>query len=536
MKNLRLTGIMAASLLAASTGLSWGADFINEGIAYSLYEGEDEIAYVTFPDDDQADMVDYTGIINIPASFIQDGKEIKVEGIGQYAFRDCMMLTDVILPESIVEIGEGSFYNCTRLSSISLPESLKSIGDFSFYNCKLLESVVIPENITELPRYSFTLCDNLKEVRIDGKIERIEEYAFFKDNSLTSISFPEGLTSIGEQAFADCQKLENISFPKSLKKIENAAFSNNFSIKNLDFSGLDFIDMNVFAGCKGLEEIDLSKFSGQFIGSGAFKGCSGARKVLLPEIETLPSFLFSDCSGFESLELPEDLNSIGSYCFSGCYSIKEISIGSSVTNIDSYAFSGCSGVSAMEGLDHEMIIGEGAFQGMTGIKKLKICNVKDIPQSAFAHCRSLEELEINLGVERIEGWAFSDCPNLMTIYVEGLLPPVISINTFDIPTEQTAIVKVEPEAVAIFQQSAQWNRFLHIEGSSDLPWAGIETAVPAFITISGGEVFANGVGEIMVFDIQGRLCGIIGSGIDSMSLPKGIYILKSSGKTSKIKI
>ncbi len=536
MKKNRLIYLVLPGILASLPGIAHGEDFIHEGIAYSFYTDREGSAFVTFPEDEESTAVDYSGEISIPQSILLDDKEIKVEGIGENAFKGRTMLTKVILPPSITEISNSAFYNCRRLASIDLPSALESIGEFSFYYCMALEEISLPEKITEIPQYCFSFCQNLERVNILGSVNTIGNYSFFKDSALTSINLKEGLESIGDQAFAECQQLEDIKFPVSLASVGKASFLNNYSITSLDFSRLKNIEMNAFSGCIGLESIDLSNYSSATIGSGAFKGCYGAKTIKLPALTILPSMLFAECSGFEVLELPEELTGIGSYCFSNCSSIEEINIPESVNEIGEYAFATCSGAEMLEGLTHEMTLGEGCFQGLTGIKKLNLEDISSIPKDAFAHCRSLEELIINSNVERIAGGAFTDCPNLSVIYVEGLIPPVISINSFDTPTEEKAVVKVDPEAVMVFQQSAQWNRFLHIEGSTDLPWAGVETTVPSFITISDGEIFSNGTGLIHVYDLEGRLCGMLGSDKESLSLPKGIYILKSSGQTAKVKI
>ena len=61
------------------------------------------------------------------------------------AFRNCSNLTDVTLPDSIVEIGDYSFSNCTSLSEISIPPSCTYIGYGAFSGTDLSELIVPPD-------------------------------------------------------------------------------------------------------------------------------------------------------------------------------------------------------------------------------------------------------------------------------------------------------------------------------------------------------------------------------------------------------
>ena len=66
------------------------------------------------------------------------------------AFRSCQ-LTEVVIPEGVVNIGEEAFYECTRLGSLSIPPSVTNIGESAFKFCTGLASItshaVMPPNL-----------------------------------------------------------------------------------------------------------------------------------------------------------------------------------------------------------------------------------------------------------------------------------------------------------------------------------------------------------------------------------------------------
>ena len=65
------------------------------------------------------------------------------------AFRDCTNLTQVTLPDSLLELGNYAFYNCKNLKEIKLPSNLQTIGEVALSNCDSLLELVIPASVTK---------------------------------------------------------------------------------------------------------------------------------------------------------------------------------------------------------------------------------------------------------------------------------------------------------------------------------------------------------------------------------------------------
>ncbi|MBR1938587.1 MAG: leucine-rich repeat domain-containing protein [Spirochaetales bacterium] len=74
-----------------------------------------------------------SGNISIP----QEVNEIKITSIGDNAFKDCIGLESITIPESVTSIGDFAFSNCSRLASISFlgtSEKWKSVLKGSEWN------------------------------------------------------------------------------------------------------------------------------------------------------------------------------------------------------------------------------------------------------------------------------------------------------------------------------------------------------------------------------------------------------------------
>lgn len=81
--------------------------------------------------------------IVIPDSVISIGSE-NVADNG--AFKGCVNLTKVVLPDSLTNIEAYSFYGCSNLSSIYLPESVKEISFHAFARSGLT-SITFPDTV-----------------------------------------------------------------------------------------------------------------------------------------------------------------------------------------------------------------------------------------------------------------------------------------------------------------------------------------------------------------------------------------------------
>ena len=65
------------------------------------------------------------------------------------------LVTDLVIPEDVVEIKEYAFQNCSSLTSITLPKSISTLGVYAFYGCdNLLE-------VNNLSQKAVTANDNV---------------------------------------------------------------------------------------------------------------------------------------------------------------------------------------------------------------------------------------------------------------------------------------------------------------------------------------------------------------------------------------
>ncbi|MGM9644183.1 MAG: leucine-rich repeat domain-containing protein [Eubacteriales bacterium] len=111
-----------------------------------------------------------------------------VKSIGGSAFAGCTSLECITLPSGLENIGGSAFKSCTSLEYIAIPDSVKTIGDSAFEDCIALKEITIPEGVTSVGKWAFNSCSALEEVTVRGKDTRIGEYAFFECNKSLTVN------------------------------------------------------------------------------------------------------------------------------------------------------------------------------------------------------------------------------------------------------------------------------------------------------------------------------------------------------------
>ncbi len=147
------------------------------------------------------------GGVIIPASYTTGGKTYNITKIGDNAFENCVLITNVKLPSSIKTLGSSAFYNCTSLKTINL-NYITSIGSQCFSRCENLQSVTLT-NIVDVSTQCFAYCYNLETANLpQAKI--ISDRAFYFCVGLNTVISPN-LQTIEYGGFANCYKLKNIN-------------------------------------------------------------------------------------------------------------------------------------------------------------------------------------------------------------------------------------------------------------------------------------------------------------------------------------
>ena len=333
--------------------------------------------------------------------------------IGDRAFFRCYELSEVYLGNGVVSIGSFAFYE-SGVKTITLSENLETMGSSAFACCLDLEEITIPEKVKAisdrgyLTNYSgggtyygtFQYCTSLRKVTIKGELDIIGTMAFWDCTALSEVVIEKHVKTIGGGAFYNCQKLTEITLPAGIESIEGSVKYSSKDYGAFQESGLQKITI-------GDETSDIEIT----IGDRAFFRCNELSEVYLGNgVISIGEFAFY-YSGIKTIDLGDNLETMGSSAFARCTNLLEITIPEKVKAIPDRGYlTNYSGGGTYYG----------AFQDCTSLKKVTIAgNVQSIGSQAFKGCTALVELYIGNNVKTIGMDAFSDCTALRDIYFLG---------------------------------------------------------------------------------------------------------------------
>ena len=321
--------------------------------------------------------------------------------IGNYAFRNCSSLTDIVIPNNVMNIGYTAFSGCSGLESVSIGTGLVSIGESAFSNCSKLANIVYNaiSTVDLVPNPTIFNNNGGAAVIIGDAVERIPSNLFYASN-IKSVVIGQSVASIGNSAFQNCSALTSIIIPDNVSSIGASAFSGCTGLTNATIgNGLSNLPNNAFFNCSGLLSVSIpNSITG--IGASAFSGCSKLAAINLPEsLESVGSYAFSGCSGLTELTLPSRITSIGTYAFLNCKNVSKINW--FAENVADFASSGApfGNNFAADDIDVDIIFGD---------------SVKRIPAYALYYVE-LKSIKLGRSVESIGNYAFYDCKGMTAL-------------------------------------------------------------------------------------------------------------------------
>lgn len=220
----------------------------------------------------------------------------------------------------------------------------------------------------------------------------------------------------------------------------------------------------------------------------------------------------------KSVTIPESVKSIWPSAFSGSYS-------------DKYGL-GCKSLTIPGNVTE---IGAGAFM-FAKFEQVAIPDaVKNIYSKTFYNCGKLKSINLGNGVKEIWNDAFRGISSNAEIHIDAVTPPIISNSAFS-SEDYTAKVFV-PYGTSEDYKS-EWKVFSNLEFVEMEPGqtSGVTVGkAPAELHVEciHGCLYATAASVIRIYSISGTLVHS-GSGSVNVTLPAGVYLVKSGAEVVKI--
>ena len=238
--SLMLVLLMAFSLLPAS---AFAANVVQSGnCAENLSWTLDDEGVLTITG--TGEMSEIPPFVQVHWTLHKDSIRSVVIGSGvasicDYAFSDCVNLTEVSIPNSVTKIGRSAFKGCTSLEEVVVPGSVATIEADAFSGCKGLKRIDLSNGIRVIESSAFRSCTGLTSVELPNGIEVLGGDAFNGCKGLKSVVIQNGVTRINGWTFSGCSSLESVSIPSSVKFIGCSAFVSCGALRDVYFGGTD---------------------------------------------------------------------------------------------------------------------------------------------------------------------------------------------------------------------------------------------------------------------------------------------------------
>lgn len=254
--------------------------------------------------------------------------------IDEGAFRDCVGIKEIMLPDNVEELEANIFEGCYSLEKLAYSANVPLGVLFTTSN---------PNNNTywysaQQDGVTYYLPKKLKEIVVTNTATAIADYAFQNATQVTKVTLATQngdkpyTTEIGSYAFANTGSIEvNLG---SVEIIGNAAFRNS-GIATVEFIALKKLGVDAFNGTKNVTVVDFSKAPIDNVSARAFAN-SSIESVRLGGIKTISMSAFAD-SGLSIVSAGESVESIKKMAF---YKTKITSVGifQNVVDIEEKAF------------------------------------------------------------------------------------------------------------------------------------------------------------------------------------------------------
>lgn len=171
--------------------------------------------------------------IVIPSAY----KGKPVSRITERAFYGASHITEIVFPETIVEIASNAFKGCEGLTEVYLPSSLTDLGSSAFAECYNLETVNFKKDskLEKIGSSAFDSCTSLERFTVPSRVQDIGSYAFQYCTGLEEMIFLEGATYSPESyaMWMGCSNLKVAYLPGTVKQFAWAVFQGCNSLETV---------------------------------------------------------------------------------------------------------------------------------------------------------------------------------------------------------------------------------------------------------------------------------------------------------------
>lgn len=418
------------------------AIYVEEGSAY--FVSDDGVLYNAAK----------TELISYPTSRAGDSYTVlpTTTVICVSAFEGNNNITEIILPDGLIEIRAFAFSLCGRLQTVCIPNTVELIDNNAFGNCTALtnlsfqmggtckmvvgkyafqriatQNLVLPATMMYLGNYVF-LGSQINSLTFEegSRLYSMGDQVF-QNVPLTTLTLPDGLATIGNNTFYGCSSLVSVIFGEGLTTIGEGTFESS-SVEKVHFPAtLQNMGMMTFEGCANLKEVTFAPFAQiTVLPEGTFYNTNLEQIVIPASVKELACSekgkgVFENCVLLQSVTFAEgsQLFKIGRRTFNNCISLASFDIPVTVSSVGEYAFQSC--------------------ESLTSITVP--ANVTSMATGIFSSCFNLTDVNLETKATELPGWMFANCHNLTSITIPATVSSIGAYCFTNTPIERIDVAE-----------------------------------------------------------------------------------------------
>ena len=161
---------------------------------------------------------------------------------------------NVVIPSStngypVVSINVNAFHNNLALTNVTIPDTIINIGDYAFSYCHNLSNITVSAGnpnyasvggvLFNKPPTTLITCPAgfVGGYSIPNSVKNIYQYAFNQCAGLTTVAIPDSVTTIGTWAFGFCSRLQRVTIPRNVTMIGSYTFIYCTDLHQVFFQG-----------------------------------------------------------------------------------------------------------------------------------------------------------------------------------------------------------------------------------------------------------------------------------------------------------
>lgn len=370
----------------------------SEGLAYEsiTVDGVDGVCVSGLGDCTDTDIVISNDYQNKP-----------ILSIATNAFKDCGLITSIVIGDKVTNIGDYAFSQCYSLESVVIGNGVTSIGESVFEGCKSLTSIVIKKGVETLGFGAFDTCPSL---------------TIYCEAESEPATWNSDWNYLGYPIVWDCNNNDVADDGNIYTVIDGIRYALKDSIATVVRQSLTIKTANILANVE---------FNGENY-----------------DVTTISDDAFQNCNSLTSMAIGNNVTNIALGAFDGCYSFTiYCEAESKPSGWESYWNGDCPVVWDSKNNevvnDYIYIVVDGVRYSLRSYsatdniatvvrqsKSLKIANIPDtvtykgieysvtsVVNKAFYDCDALEKAVIGDKVVSIGDEAFYDCDSVKSVVI-----------------------------------------------------------------------------------------------------------------------